>query len=267
LSSVALVAEGPFDGAMQGLGDVRYHLLSSEMVGRGFHIFVRLPEGYSDDEDASFPTVYLLDGGITFPLLSGHYRYLTFAEEVPAAILVGIGYGTDDWTRGNLRSTDFTAPSAEREHYGGASRFQEVLRTELFPLIEKTYRSDPDRRVVFGQSLGGQFVIHAAMTAPGLFWGHIASNPALHRNLPFFFEERETEIDQGREKARLFVSSAEHDDERFRVPAREWMQHWSRQEPKPWLLRTMIIEGENHFSAAPAAFRQGMLWLFDRLGE
>jgi len=35
------------------------------------------------------------------------------AEEIPEAILVGISYGTDDWQQGNLRSTDFTAPSAE----------------------------------------------------------------------------------------------------------------------------------------------------------
>jgi predicted alpha/beta superfamily hydrolase len=206
--------------------------------------------------------VYLLDGGITFPLLSGYFRYLTLAEEVPAAILVGIGYGTDDWQQGNLRGTDYTAQSEEREHYGGAERFQEVLRKEVMPLIETQYRSDPSRRVIFGQSLGGQFVLHAAQTAPGLFWGHIASNPALHRNLPFFLERREPDAEENRREVRLFVSSAEFDDERFAVPAREWIRHWSAQEPKPWALQTMVIEGENHFSAAPAAFRHGMLWLF-----
>ena len=252
---------------MQGLGEVHHHVLSSKIVERDFHLFVRLPESYSEEEAAKFPTVYLLDGGITFPLLAGYFRYLTLAEEVPAAILVGIGYGTDDWRQGNLRGTDYTAPSDEREHYGGAARFQEVLRSEVFPLLEKTYRSDPERRVIFGQSLGGQFVLHAAQTAPGLFWGHIASNPALHRNLPFFLEERKTAGDPERQKARLFVSSAELDDERFRVPARKWMEHWSERDRRPWALRTMVLEGENHFSAAPAAFRQGMLWLFGDLAQ
>ncbi len=52
--------------------------------------------------------------------------------------------------------------------------------------------------------------------------GHIASNPALHRNLPFFLQEIEG-ADRG---GRLFVSSAEDDDD------------------------------------APAAFRQGMFWIF-----
>ena len=40
------------------------------------------------------------------------------------------------------------------------------------------------------------------------------------------------------------------------------MEHWSDREVKPWELETRILEGHNHFSAAPAAFRQGMLWLF-----
>ena len=177
---------------LQGLGDTRYHRLESEILQRGFHIFVRLPEGYSEQEAVAFPTVYLLDGGTTFPLLSGYYGYLSLAGDVPEVILVGISYGTADWQQGNMRSTDFTASSAEREHYGGAPRFQEVLRRELFPLIEAQYRSDSARRVIFGQSLGGQFVLHAALTEPDLFWGHIASNPALHRNLAFFLQEHES---------------------------------------------------------------------------
>lgn len=63
---------------------------------------------------------------------------------------------------------------------------------------------------------------------------------------------------------RLFVSSAENDDERFRTPALKWIEHWSAVAPPSWELETMALAGHNHFSAAPAAFRQGLLWLFDR---
>lgn len=57
LLSPTLAAVGPFVGAMRGLGDVRHHILSSEIVERGFHLFVRLPESYSEEEAAKFPTV------------------------------------------------------------------------------------------------------------------------------------------------------------------------------------------------------------------
>lgn len=264
LAFLLLLSSAPLDSAvetrlMQGLGDVRYQQLVSEVVERDFHIFVRLPEGYQSDS-TKYPTVYLLDGGLTFPLLSGYYRYLFLGKEVPASILVGISYGTDDWQQGNMRSTDYTAPSSEREFWGGADDFQRVLSTELFPLIESSYRSDPDQRIVFGQSIGGQFVLFTAQTQPNLFWGHIASNPALHRNLDFFLETRpETPATV---RSRLFVASGSNDDPRFRTPAQTWIERWSRQESLPWLLKTTSLEGHGHYSAAPAAFRQGLIWIF-----
>ena len=136
---------------MQGLGDVRYHHVNSEAVGRGYHVYVRLPEGY-EEADQDYPTVYLLDGGGTFPMLAPYYRILNFGEEVPDMIVVGISYGSDTLEGGNYRSTDFTAPSDEREYWGGAASYQTFLADELFPIIESGYRSDEERRVIFGQS-------------------------------------------------------------------------------------------------------------------
>jgi len=177
-------SENPLD-YMQGLNNADHHVIQSQGLGRPFHIFVRLPEGYNEATEP-YPVVYLLDGGHTFPMLASYYRYLSFADEVEDLIIVGISYGNDDWKKGNFRSTDFTAAAPEREHYGGAPDFQKFLEAELLPFIEGRYRARADRRIVFGQSLGGQFVLYTAQTKPALFWGHIASNPALHRNLDFF---------------------------------------------------------------------------------
>ncbi len=243
---------------LQSFGDSRYETVESTVIGREFHIFVRLPEGYGDSADMRYPTIYVLDGGSLFPLLASYYWYLDLGKEVPDAIVVGISYGSDTFEGGNYRGTDFTAPSVERDHWGGASNFQAFLSEELFPIIEKKYRSRPDRRVVFGHSLGGQFVLYTALTDPDLFWGHIASNPALHRNLSFFLE-RHSETNS---ESKLFVASGSMDDATFRGPALEWIEHWSRNEDRPWQLETRTLDGHTHFSAAPASFRSGMAWLF-----
>ena len=242
---------------LQGLGDVRYHRLDSAEAGHVYHVYVMLPDGYRA-AGKDYPTVYLLDGGNLFPMLAPYYRYLRFGEEVPDAILVGISYGSDDFNQGNFRSSDFTAPSEEREYWGGASGFQAFLRNELLPYIEDRYRSDSDRRVVFGQSLGGQFVLYTAQTDPGLFWGHIASNPALHRNLEFFLETRP---ESAAPDSRLFVASGTDDDAEFREPALEWISHWQEISDRPWELETVNLEGHSHMSAPPAAFRSGLRWL------
>lgn len=246
---------------MQGLGDTRYHYIESESVGRGYHTYVMLPDGYDTNADTTYPTIYVLDGGALFPLFAAYYRYLNFGEEIPDSIIVGISYGSDTFEGGNFRSTDYTAPSAERDYWGGADYFQSFLSDELLPMIERNYRSRTDRRVIFGQSIGGQFVLYTALTKPNLFWGHIASNPALHRNLPFYLEKH-ADAETDRELSRLFVADGTLNDAQFREPSLQWIERWSERDDKPWQLKTVNLEGHSHMSAPPASFRQGLIWLF-----
>ena len=244
----------------QGLGDIRHHQLDSEVIGKRYDFLVGLPASYGESTDTVYPTIYLTDGAALYPMLQAYYRYLNFGEEVPEMIFVAISYSDGDWVNGSDRSHDYSAPSAEREDYGGAVDFQSMLRDELIPLVEKEYRSAPDRRIVFGQSMGGQFVMYTAHTQPDLFWGHIASNPALHRNVEFYLPSN-TDIPES-PQTKLFVVSASHDAERFKVPATQWINEWAIEAKKPWNLEVNILEGHNHYSPPPNSFRQGMKWLF-----
>jgi predicted alpha/beta superfamily hydrolase len=247
---------------LHGLGDTRYHYVESDNVGRGYHVYVMLPVGYGDS-DNKYPTIYVLDGGGLFPMMTAYYKYLNFGEEIPDAIIVGISYGSDTFEGGNFRSTDYTAPSEERDYWGGAEKFQLFLGDELLPRIENDYRSDSARRVIFGQSIGGQFVLYTALTEPNLFWGHIASNPALHRNLPFFLQQH-GKPDPRRGRSRLFVADGTLNDARFREPALQWIDHWSKVKEKPWEFMAIDLDGHSHMSAPPASFRQGAHWLFSK---
>lgn len=251
------VAEPQKINGLHGLGDVHHHEIVSEKADHRYDILVGLPTDY--DDESSYPVVYILDGGSLFPMLRTYQRYLHFGEETPDVIMVGISYGNDDWQQGNNRSHDFTAPSEERDFWGGAEDFLAFFETELIPAIEDRYAANPARRVIFGQSLGGQFVLFAAETRPDIFWGHIASNPALHRNLPFFLNRQP---DASRSEARLFVAGGSDDDPVFREPLLEWLATWSGRDDLRWDLETVTLDGHSHFSAPPAAYRAGMRWLF-----
>ena len=267
LCLLLMASVGPSDAdeqvlkALYSIQPLQYHRWEPQALGRAIHVVVKLPSSYAEAPDAQYPTVYLLDGGELFPILAGYQNYLVLQKTVPEAIVVGLSYGATDFEGGNMRSTDYTAPSDERDWWGGAAMFQQALRDELVPLIETNYRADPGRRVLFGQSLGGQFVLYSALTEPGLFWGRIASNPALHRNLPFFLQPpgRVNSAD-----SKLFVASATADDPQFRQPARAWIEHWNAQESTPWTLRAVDIEGYGHFSLVTESYRQGMEWLFEQ---
>lgn len=261
---IALLASGGANAAdvrgLQSLDATHRHVVDSRRTDHRYYVFVGLPDGYEDQPEKRYPTVYVLDGGELYPMFVTYGRYLNSNDEVPELIVVGISYGTRDWREGNGRSHDFTAPAPGQDHWGGADDFSAFLATELLPKIESEYRADPARRIVFGQSLGGQFALFAAQQKPRLFWGHIASNPALHRNLPFYLGAAPASDDIPQSK--LFVSSGTADDDRFRGPALEWIAHWQAQGERPWALQTADLHGYGHFSAAPAAFRAGLRWLF-----
>lgn len=156
-----------------------YFRLHSQEVGRAFHVYVRLPEGYDPEAARTYPTVYLTDGDSLFPILAANHLFLTYDDRLPEAIVVGIAYGGFDPSV-NRRSVDFQAPGAGvAAEAAGAEAFNRFLRTELIPEIEGRFRSDPSRRVLFGQSRGGAFVLWSAVHDPDLFWGRIASNPSI----------------------------------------------------------------------------------------
>ena len=243
---------------LHSMRNVSYEKVHAEKIGRDFHVYTMRPDTYEAEPGRSYPTIYILDGGMLMPMLVGYYRYLRLAKEIDEAIIVAISYGASDFEDGNYRSTDYTAPSEEREWYGGAEQFQDFLESELMPAVEARNRSDAARRVIFGQSIGGQFVLFSAQTKPELFWGHIASNPALHRNLDFFLDTVPSESTN----ANLFVASASNDDPRFRVPAMKWIETWSGRDSLPFNLRVESLEGHSHFSVPPTSFRNGLRWLF-----
>lgn len=250
----------PLKSYLHSLDERDYIQLESKDLKRSFHIYLKLPKGYKNSKE-KYPVIYLLDGGITFPLLASYHQYLFLAEDVPEAIIVGIAYPGTDFKSGNMRSTDFTAPAESRDYWGGADKFQSFLERDLIRVIESRYPADPDKRIIFGQSLGGQFVLYSALTKPNLFWGHIASNPALHRNLAFFTVEKSN---SPLKKSKLYVSSGSLDDSRFRKPATQWIDFWENRKSKPWQLKTETLVDENHFSAAPKSYRNGLKWIFEQ---
>lgn len=262
MASGAALAQGLPVQTLQGLGEVHYHRLESKLLGRSFHIWVSLPRDYAAGQTA-LPVVYLLDGGSIFPLAAGQFHYLRLGDELPPMILVGISYGSVFYREGNMRQTDYTAPARERDFWGGAARFQTMLKTELLPFIESRYRADPGQRIIFGHSLGGQFVLYTALTEPQLFRGYIASSPALQLNPEFFMQTHGPNAEDA-DRPRLFVSSAELDPGDLRKATQDWMKHWNAMPARPWLLETRNLPGQTHYSVVADAFTQGLEWLFPK---
>ncbi len=258
-TTVATEAIVPLDHLPVLAGD--YFRFHSETVGRPFHIYVRLPQGYDSDAEERYPVVYVLDGDSLFPSLAANHLFLNYDEDLPEAVIVGIAYGGFDRDT-NKRGYDFSAPAADaHEGQGGAPAFLNFLESELMPEVEERYLVDPLRRVLFGQSRGGYLVLYSAFVEPDLFWGRIASNPVLDPGKELFFSEPEPAL---RDDLGLVVTSGSRDREVYREPLVDWFEAWADRDDTPWALRTVSIEGGTHSANSPDSYRIGMLWLFGR---
>ncbi len=252
--------------AIATLSDTDHFFLESEDLGRGLHIFVRKPEGYDDAPD-SFPTVYALDGDVTFPMLAPYHLLLAFDTGVPEALIVGIAYGTLDPEKGNYRSHDFSTPPFSPD-YGlggaedetkGAAAFHRFLTDVLVTKIEQDYKADPRRRILIGQSRGAHFALYSAYDAPDAFWGRIAINPSLKPNKARFFVDLSK---LARADSNLYFASGENDWPRLRKEALALFEHLNAQERLPWRLKTVTVPAATHGANYVDIYREGMKWLF-----
>jgi predicted alpha/beta superfamily hydrolase len=233
-----------------------YFRIDSKVLGRPLHIYVSLPEAYGS-ESKTYPTVYLTDGDSLFPILAPTHLFLGYDEPVPAAIMVGIAYGTFDPNAGNMRDVDYRAPPTDKPGTGAAA-FQRFLADELCPEVERRYRSNPQRRILVGQSRGGSFVLYSAFTAPDMFWGRIASNSSFNPRATYYTQPATATLPG----LGLYVSSGERDRADLRTQALEWFAYWRDRTDLPWTLKTATMENGTHAVAIPEVYRRGMIWLF-----
>ena len=167
-------------------------MLRSHINGQIYRVVVMLPVGYdtlTERADAMrYPTLYALDGA--WMLFASMTRGLMYGYPVsPNVIIVGIGSATDHVQRRSFDYTPATDDSSRAKEvfpdgsprFGGADMFLRVLREEIIPLVDRTYRTTDDRGI-HGHSLGGLFVAYAMLEAPDLFARYAMTSPSLWWN-------------------------------------------------------------------------------------
>lgn len=236
-----------------------YFPLQSREARHLYHIYVRLPEGYESDRQRRYPVVYLLDGDSLFPIVAPTHLFLTIDDKLPEAIVVGISYGSFAKPT-NRRHIDFMPPArGVPPAESGAAAFHRFLKSELIPAVERRYRADPERRILFGQSRAGAMILYSAFTDPDLFWARIASNPSIEPGREIWFAAAPK---AARNDLRFVLASGTREEPDRRRAQLDWFKHWQGRTGAPWTLRGIDIQGGTHSAYSPDAYRAAMRWLF-----
>jgi predicted alpha/beta superfamily hydrolase len=174
------------------LPNTRVHMLHSRVNGRTYLIQVGLPRAYVNagpGEVTRYPTLYDLDvlrGD--FPLLYDQQQYSPVLRPFILVGITAVKPSDPKWIDPN--ESDYTAPltPADSQYFtrtglgrpppvGGAPQFLRVLKEEIIPFIDSTYRTSGDRGLE-GTSLGGFFVGYAMVEAPELFTRYAMISPS-----------------------------------------------------------------------------------------
>lgn len=177
---VTCAAQEPDAGQGEPIVIGSTYTVVSTVLGTERRLSVRLPLGYVDEPERTYPVVVVIDGGPEqdFPHIAGIAQSRDMNWTFEPFILVGVETVN--------RRHEITPETAEKERYtewmgaepGGSAQFRDYLRKDVLPWIESRYRSN-GRTAVIGESLAALFIVETLFEEPDLFDDYIAISPSL----------------------------------------------------------------------------------------
>lgn len=152
------------------------YTIDSEVYDSERTVNVFLPLSY--DDEASYPVLYVLDGGVRqdFLNLVGMGALAWLSGQYREFVLVGV--------QTENRYHELTAPSdlaEDREvnpQNGGAAEFRRHLVDEVKPFVAANFRVT-DEDAVIGESLAGLFIVETFLREPEAFDHYVAVSPSM----------------------------------------------------------------------------------------
>lgn len=143
-------------------------------------LFIALPAERSTT--APHPVLYVLDGNALFPLAAQLVRNGSArpdSAQVPAPVVVGIGYQTEEPYDIQARADDYTLATLRDGQGFAADRFLDFVERDLQPWLARQLPIDTQQQTLFGHSLGGLLTLYALLTRAHLFQRYVAASPSI----------------------------------------------------------------------------------------
>ena len=148
-----------------------------------------------------------------------------------------------------------------RSETGGAPKFRNFLKEELFPYIDTTYRTEPNNRTINGYSLGGLFATYTLFTEPKLFNNYIIGSPHFSWDDYRIFTVQEEAFEKMDDiVAKVFISvGSEEDEEKYFNPIDEMVTLIDEKGYESLQIEAKVFDGGTHLICPPEALAYGLV--------
>jgi uncharacterized protein len=157
--------------------------ITSKGNGEAYRVVVAVPPGY--DKEKAYPAIFVLESNVYFATaVDALDRQANFKVAAPA-IVVGIGYPSDDPQVGLVRrwyDLTITPNPKEKRRNGGGDDFIKFIEDEVKPLVYGRYKIDKARQALWGHSNGGLVVMRAMFRNPESYAAFAISSPNIGWN-------------------------------------------------------------------------------------
>lgn len=246
--------------------------IKDSQADRQYELYVRLPSGYSDAAETTYPVIYVTDGAWSMEMLVGATKSI-----LPNAIVVGLSWQTDlGEDRPHLsRFRDYTlVPSTNPERqaryqFGQASHYVSFLRKDVISYVESHYRADPNMRAFYGYSAGGELGAYILLAQPDTFNHYILGSPAFDsRSIKYITElAASTATRQAKVSTDVFVSIGELETRELEYTHSFVQILNSRSSTGLKVTGLEIIKNSDHGTASPETAIRGLKWLSQKVSE
>jgi predicted alpha/beta superfamily hydrolase len=269
---IAIAISLPITGAYAG-EPKPYEMPRSQVVSlkdtafdRQYEIYVKLPDGYSENPDELYPVIYTTDAKWHIEMLSAATEYL-----MPNVVVVGISWQTDlgEEAEHFSRFRDYSlieSTNSERQaryQFGQAQNHLAFIRDEVMEFVDQNYRTAPGDNTYFGYSLGGEFGAFALLAQPETFSNYILGSPSVSQREITYFDQLEstTAPQQQMIATNVFISVGELEENS--IPDISDLVSVLRRRSEAGLALTglEVIEGSDHTTAFPDTAIRGVKWL------
>lgn len=239
--------------------------LQSPQTGTEYRIQILAPAPDKADASEQTPAMLFMDGDDQFRFAVEAYQAARAAGEVPALVLVGVGYGASYTKPGNKRARDYTPTrAAEMEQESGrADAFLAFLTDTLWPELARRCPLREDVRGIGGHSLGSLLALHALFQRQPFFQRFLASAPSIWWDDQALLGAVTRRQQQGGHlDARVFLSVGAKDS-RSMTGDLDLLEKQLAEKPLAGLeIVSQRFAGRDHFNVIPDAFRAGLkaLW-------
>ena len=183
----------------QLFSQTKYEFIDSDRLGQR-ELKIQLPRNYNENLEQFYPLIVTLDGDYLFEVVSGNVDYMSYWDDMPDAIVVGINQESS-------KQDDLYISDEDYFPIRGGAKFYEFLGAELIPHLTEKYRVGVFK-IIVGHGDSANFINFFAFKKDPLFQAYISISPSLS---PFMEENLLQLMSSNKPSMYYYLSTSEED--------------------------------------------------------